>query len=210
MSSAGIACSGRIRAELYLSKGRAVSATGTTKKDGSKTEREPQDFYSTPAWCTELILPHLPPGGELLDPCCGKGAILSVVSPHYEAFGFEIDHDRAALCKRNGLLVLERDAFVEPWSDPHVILTNPPFSLAEEFARKSLEKIHPSGTVAMLLRLSMLAGKKRAALWREHPADVYVLSQRPSFTRGGSDSCEYAWFVWGPGRGNRWFRLEKP
>lgn len=25
----------------------------------------------------------------------------------------------------------------------------------------------------------------------------------------GTDSCDYAWFVWGEGRGNRWWRLDK-
>jgi hypothetical protein len=28
--------------------------------------------------------------------------------------------------------------------------------------------------------------------------DIYVLPNRPDFSGGGGDSCEYAWFVWSP------------
>jgi hypothetical protein len=30
--------------------------------------------------------------------------------------------------------------------------------------------------------------------------DVLVLEKRPSFTGGGTDGCEYAWFIWRKGR----------
>ena len=52
----------------------------------------------------------------------------------------------------------------------------------------------------MLLRLNYLGSEKRAAFFQEVPPDVYVLPNRPSFVRGGNDSCEYAWFAWGPKR----------
>jgi hypothetical protein len=53
-----------------------------------------------------------------------------------------------------------------------------------------------SSNVAMLLRLNFLASKKRNPFMREHCPNVYVLSDRPSFTGKGTDSIEYAWFVW--------------
>ena len=31
---------------------------------------------------------------------------------------------------------------------------------------------------------------------RAKPPDVFVLPDRPSFTGEGSDSADYAWFVW--------------
>ena len=35
----------------------------------------------------------------------------------------------------------------------------------------------------------------------KHPPDLYVLPNRPSFTKNGNtDSIEYAWFVWGHDR----------
>ena len=44
------------------------------------------------------------------------------------------------------------------------------------------------------------------------PADLYPLASRPSFTPDGkTDSAAYAWLVWGPGRGGRWFApMEAP
>ena len=35
---------------------------------------------------------------------------------------------------------------------------------------------------------------------RAQEPDVYVLPNRPSFTGHGTDSCEYAWFVFGASR----------
>lgn len=84
---------------------------------------------------------------------------------------------------------------------------------------------------ALLLRLSFLASLERAAFHRVYPASVFVLSRRPSFlspeqkkrlhedalarwrdggevgsrpTPPGTDSCDYAWFVWGRREGGRW------
>lgn len=65
------------------------------------------------------------------------------------------------------------------------IITNPPYSLAEEFLRKSLE-IAP--VVCFLLRLNFLGSQKRAAFLSKNPPDVYVLSERPSFVNGKTDS----------------------
>jgi hypothetical protein len=80
-----------------------------------------------------------------------------------------------------------------------VIITNPPFTLAEEFVRKSRQE---AAYVVMLLRLSFLASKRRHGWLSYDMPDVYVLPQRPSFVRNakghaGVDSSEYAWFFWG-------------
>jgi hypothetical protein len=64
------------------------------------------------------------------------------------------------------------------------------------------------GTAAFLLRLNWLGGQARAAWHRANPCDVYVLPRRPSFTGKGTDATEYAWMVWGTGRGGRWSVLE--
>ncbi|MFT4975052.1 MAG: hypothetical protein ACI8S6_000939 [Myxococcota bacterium] len=80
---------------------------------------------------------------------------------------------------------------------PDVIITNPPFRIAREILDFCLGR---QATVVMLLRLNFLASAARAALMRQHPPDVYVLPNRPSFLSGGkTDSVEYAWFVWPDG-----------
>lgn len=179
-------------------------------------QRHPDDFYRTPAMATLAILPHLTASPctsrvRALDPACGDGAILDVVSqlwPPAMTIGYEIDEQRAGLAASGGHHVVQRDALsTDPW-EADIIVANPPFSLAMEFIQRALAT-RIRGDVAFLLRLNFLGSQKRAAWHREHPSDVYILPKRPAFTPDGkTDSCEYAWFCWGHGRGNRWHVLD--
>jgi len=169
---------------------------------GRSDVRRSDDFYATPAWCTLALLPHLT-RCSVLDPCAGDGAILDTVRQAWgcEAIGIEVDKDRADRSRsvwRNALTH-------EPWPYADQIITNPPYSLASEFVERA---ITTGRDCAFLLRLNYLGSKKRAKFHREHPCDVYVLPRRPSFTNGGTDATEYAWMVWGHGRGNRWAILD--
>jgi len=102
-----------------------------------------------------------------------------------------------------------------------LILTNPPFSLAQEFIEKAISE---SDTVCMLQRVNYLGSKARKEFWnRNPPTHMFVLSSRPKFiakcskcknpksyqvgtiekcplcdgkVRPQSDATEYAWFVW--------------
>ena len=83
---------------------------------------------------------------------------------------------------------------------PNVIITNPPFVLAEEIIKKSFELVEDDGWVIMLLRLNYFEGKKRfEGLWRDVglPKYTFVYHKRLSFTADGrADSVAYAHFVW--------------
>lgn len=165
-------------------------------------DRQNDDFYSTPAWVTQALLPRLAlthdgPWRDVLDPCCGDGAILDCFGNELTV-GIELDEARAVAAHAKGHLITVADALIEPWPVVQLIITNPPFSLAEEFVRRAIGFAAESGaTVAMLLRLAFLESSGRAPLHREFPSDVYPLSSRPSFTPDGkTDSCAYAWFVW--------------
>jgi hypothetical protein len=82
---------------------------------------------------------------------------------------------------------------------------NPPYSQAKAFVQRAISEAAPNrGTVAALLRLAFMEGQARAEFHKWNPSDVFVLKKRPSFAGGRTDSCAYAWFVWGPGRGGRW------
>jgi hypothetical protein len=145
----------------------------------------------------------------VLEPAAGRGAIARVVREVYPSLTelaihtVEIDKERA--------LAWGSDCcdFLDPTYRSRgydLAITNPPFSQWQEFAEKCMAA---AVTTALLLRIAVVASKKRRAFWEAHPADMYVLSKRPSFTDNGkSDSADYAWFVWGPGRGGKWARLE--
>jgi hypothetical protein len=188
-----------------------VSAAGRNLKGN---ERRADDFYATPAWCTNTIARYLQRGNDLvsvLDPCCGDGAILDVLEIAWntrERLGIEIDAQRAFHSGRRHN-VLHADALEKTWPEADLLVTNPPYSLAMEFIAKAIDWIGSTGReAAFLTRLNFLGSQKRATFHRRHPCDIHVLPKRPSFTNGGTDATEYCWMVWGPNRGNRWFMLK--
>lgn len=153
--------------------------------------RHKNDAYNTPSWCvrrmTEAI--HLPRGATYLEPCVGGGAIWHAVGKDRDWILYDIDgHKSVPAAQHRNFLETEL-----PWGKVDYIVTNPPYSLALEFAEHSLTMAH---NTIMLLRLSFLGSKRRSAFIAATKPDVYVLPNRPSFTGRGTDSCEYAWFHW--------------
>lgn len=181
--------------------------------------RSESDYYRTPAWCVEAIAPHI--AGEyraVIDPGCGDGAITrGLIAAGWRGpfYGAESNPSRAKTALTSGIYDdvqfgdflrcgLLQDMLSGTPREAIISVGNPPYSLAMEFVQQSMGL---AGTVCMLLRLPWMAGQKRAPFHREHPSDVYVLPKRPSFTGKGTDSCDYAWFVWGPGPRGRWWVL---
>jgi len=172
--------------------------------------RAPNDFYATPATAIAPILKVLAPCIEIaqgiVEPCAGDGAILRAIEPmvgaqsfvhaieidrtRFEKLAFCLNHKQKSHCE--DFLAMAPDRF-EPNID--LVITNPPYGLAIEFIKKSIE-IAPAGLIVFLLRLNFLEGLARAPFLREHAPDVYVLPRRPSFTGKGTDATAYAWFVW--------------
>lgn len=170
----------------------------------------PHDFFPTPAPVVRAFIDG--PGRDLPDglwcePAVGNGDIVRAVGHRKAWVTYDIRDvpDPGVDLHWPGVNFLKED--LEPNSFD-VLVTNPPFRRAEEFVRKALSC---ATHVVMLLRLAFLETRRREALHAECPSDVYVLSRRPSFTaNGATDSCAYAWFWWGPGRGGRWEILRTP
>lgn len=138
------------------------------------------DFYPTPLWCVENLAIDWSVFKTAHEPCRGDGRI----SDWMTSTGFQTSYTE----------ITEGKDFFK-WGEPvDLILTNPPFSLAQEFINHSL--VHAS-CVILLLRLNFLASIKRYDWWRQiPPTALHVLSKRPSFTGSGTDATDYAWFVW--------------
>ncbi len=142
--------------------------------------RNPNDYYPTPTWCYE----HLPIDWSqfktALEPCKGDGRVVSFL----ESKEMKVDW-----CE-----IQEGKDFFDHDGEYDLIFTNPPFSLAQEFIEHSMML---STTVIMLLRINFLGSQKRYDFWQQFPPDgLFILSKRPSFTGKGTDSIDYAWFVW--------------
>ena len=152
---------------------------------------------------------------KALDVACGDGAIGAVLKGlGAEVTGVELDPELAAAAREKLDRVFNADFLADPSvadglghvdlmaADFDAVIMNPPYKQAMEFVQRA-RKLMGRRTVAALLRLSFLESQKRRAFWQENPADVYVLSRRPSFTAGGTDSAAYAWFVWSREPGGR-------
>lgn len=74
-----------------------------------------------------------------------------------------------------------------------LILSNPPYYIAETCIRKSWEILAPGGWMVFLLRLAFQSGCGRFhGLWNEiYPIVVGTCSRRPSFYGGGTNGTDY-------------------
>ena len=80
---------------------------------------------------------------------------------------------------------------------------------ALEVIKNSLEHVGDGSEVIMLLRLNFLGSKTRKPFFDKNPPyKIFVLSQRPKFYHGKTDSIEYAWFVWKKGYTDRFVFME--
>lgn len=155
---------------------------------GNVIERE---LYPTPPSAVAALLNCISfrAGDHFMEPCRAEGNIFDPVPlPAEQKEWAEIRHGRDYLAWDFGRKF-------------DVIITNPPFSLTEEFLRKSLSELEPDGTMIYLQRVNFLGSKKRVPFWAEvgFPNKTPILVPRPRFVNGGSDSCEYSWFVWDNG-----------
>lgn len=175
-------------------------------------QRKASDFYETPYSMTRQLLDALRqedpefsmrgkhPFGLILEPACGRGAICKVLIEHgYSVSSFDLSDGRDFLTYSGGA---------------DTIITNPPFSLAQEFILKA----RTMGVEAyFLLPLSYLHGKKRFDKiydlkgWREgEVARAWSLQRVFVFTRYPmlgdplqDDGCyrtgmiAYAWYHFG-------------
>lgn len=75
------------------------------------------------------------------------------------------------------------------------IITNPPFSLTQQFLQKSFTE---ADVIIYLQRINYLGSKGRKDFWNMHkPTNLIVLSKRPSFSPDGrTDQTDYAFFIW--------------
>lgn len=187
-------------------EGMGKEAMSSTRRG---SQRHANDYYVTPV---ERIVEFLKAFLEyepdalncrILDPCAGGDerhpmsypvALMKLGVPQSRIDTIDIRKD--SLAQRIGdYLEIE----IQP--DYYgLIITNPPFGLAEDIIRKALHDVRLGGFVVMLLRLTFLGGVLRKKVFWDQvgkPKYIFVHSRRMSFTDNGQrDSIEYAHFVW--------------
>lgn len=167
------------------------------------TERVKADFYPTPVNVIKNFLDvHKLKEGTILEPCAGNGHFIKTlreVGYENHVLAYELREEENVNLYNSGANYVEHGDFLkrtEKNISVKTVITNPPYSHAEEFVRKCKE-LYPNAEIIMLLRLAFLESKKRFEFWQQHKVNkLYILSQRPSFTGKGTDATAYAWFVW--------------
>ena len=156
-----------------------------------KGVRNKQDWYPSPEKLAPALMSliNFKDSDVLLEPAKGQKGN----QPFYDAFP-----------PANKKLWAEIDQGIDYFKNEFsadVVISNPPFNLAEEFIVKAIDELKHGGMLVFLLRVNYLGSQKRYdSLWQQEkykPKQIITLVQRPSFTGdGATDSTEYAFFVW--------------
>jgi hypothetical protein len=152
-------------------------------------QRLADDEYETPAWVTQILLPHLAPSRRIWDPSDGPGSKIALA---LRQKGFKITATNDDFLTKTNL----------PQPDINTIITSPPYGpngrAACAFIEHALELVP---WVAMLLRIDFDSGKTRAPLFGDSPffaGKITLLDRITWFERpeapGPSDN--HAWFLW--------------
>ena len=158
---------------------------------GKKSRRSENDYYPTPEEVTRCLLRFLdlPKRTIIWEPACGE-------------------MDMANTMQEAGYLVVATDIkygndfLKESMPACDWIITNPPFSAAEEFIMRCIKHGKP---FALLLKSQFWHAKKRYKMFRETPpAYVCPLTWRPDFLfkekkKSGAPLMDVMWCVWIPG-----------
>jgi hypothetical protein len=90
-----------------------------------------------------------------------------------------------------------------PNERPDIIITNPPFGIALDIIKHSLEIVKVGGFVIMLQRLNFFGSKTRKPFWDKTMSFAhYIHHERMGFIPsrpGATDSIEYAHYAWSQG-----------
>ncbi len=171
-------------------------AGGTQFGRHSLADRK-NDLYETPPCATRALIPFLDRDEAIWEPACGPGAIVRELRDA----GFVVYPTDLVDYGPDGVGIGGIDFLMERPTQlmPSVIVTNPPFKLADEFTRHALTL---ASTVWIFQRLNWLEGVKRADLMDVHLDQILLGRERlPMMHRDGwegpkltASAMPFAWF----------------
>ena len=177
-------------------KSRLLRSIGATLSQ-SERERERDDYYATEPKAVELLLDLEKFDSNILEPCCGEGHMSEVL----KSAGYNVTS--SDLIDR-GYGVVKSIFDYEHFNGD--IITNPPYKLALDCVKKSLDIIDDGHKVAMFLKIQFLESKTRKEFFEQCPPKVvYVASSRLTCAKNGDfnqykgAAMSFAWFIWEKG-----------
>lgn len=175
---------------------------------GSDVERErsahpsahgrPDDFQ-TPPEALDPLIPYLRPFPVIWEPAAGKRRLVcGLLERGFGCYGTDVKDGQDFLTYM-------------PRFDYDAIVTNPPFSLKDEFLLRAYDLGKP---FAFLLPLTTLEGQTRQRLFRTRGVEIIFLPRRINFeTPSGKQSGSWfmtAWFTHGLNIGQQMTFWEPP
>jgi hypothetical protein len=158
-------------------------------------DRDRDDFYSEPEWCSRRLFEVEQFTGLIWDPCCGLGAIVrSARAAKLSNFASDIaDHGYGV---RQDFLTAPTPTIAGLFN----VVCNPPFKSAREFVERALTL--GAAKVAIIFPTARL----NAAHWLEALplARIWLLTPRPSMPPGevilrgekpGGGKTDFCWLV---------------
>lgn len=159
--------------------------------------REKDDYYATDPKAVDLLLEKEKFNKNILEPSCGEGHISNVLIEN----GYNVSS--SDLIDRGFGSI--KDFFEIDKFDGDII-TNPPYKMALDFVKHSLNVVNDGNKIAMFLKIQFLEGKARKEFYKHNPPKkIYVASGRLNCAKNGefekypSSAVCYAWFVWEKG-----------
>ena len=136
------------------------------------------DDFQTPPSALEPLFSFLPRNWVIWEPACGN---LNLVKA-FDLAGYKtISTD---IKKGQDFRLEEREC--------DCIITNPPFSLKEEFLARCYELKKP---FALLMPLTALEGQKRQEMYRKHGIEIIIMPKRINFETPNKVTKSSAWFA---------------
>lgn len=168
-------------------------------------ERAAGDYYTTDPTAVRQFINYLQIDGKITEgiiwePACGCGNISKeLINAGYNVFSTDL-HDRGF--GESGIDFLQ--TFIKPL-DCDTIITNPPYSLANEFILKAMDALPKHGRYYALMNISYLAGIKRhqeiyskGYLRAIHIYPHRIHCYKNNNITGHSSPVNYAWFEFSP------------
>jgi hypothetical protein len=149
----------------------------------------PNDEYYTPTEAVEMIIPYIPKHVRTIWECTAikESRIVEVLRSHgYEVIPSHIDDGK-------DFLTYEPDNY-------DMNITNPPYSLKDNFLKRAFELKKP---FMFLLPITTLEGLKRGKMFKEYQIQLLIPNRRFSFTSKKNGAWfQTSWFTHGLGLKN--------
>lgn len=189
---------------------KKVLAGGKLAGGNPENGRVENDYYATNPKAVEMLLTNYTfDAATILEPCVGGGHIANAINNFFAnqrvITGLDLVDRGYPNTIVQDFLTWETDRKFEG------IITNPPFSLAQEFIKKGMELLTDDGQMAMFLKIQFLEGAKRKEFFEKYPPKyIYVFRNRMATWNNGNEvdpntgkrwatTMCHAWFIWEKG-----------